>query len=441
MSNKIQKSGDFLLSLNTQIVGSVYVGGANALQISINTEQESTTTPLPTYILNIYEYKEQYRHDFDNENINNLSKMTKVNSIKINVSSDTENNNYVDTFSVDTQYMTFTISNPSINDIIYDFKASVSNLVVDNYVVRDKQLELDEKALLVRNVSDFKLECIAGQHRGISAWQMNAKGELTNTERLLYDGAYITSMGYFDTTATELHKANTIIIKSDNLNDNDVEFSGFGARKIKIRGLNATFNEIDEIIELNGTTEVNSVNQYSEVNYAQIIESGSYHSNVGNITIYNGDINGGTITNPQNNIVVNYGLHSNPQYCPPQGYDLHILKISVHSYCEDEAELMLNKYHWILNNANINKNMIKSFHLHGTTSFESDCNFVIKGKERFTITAKSLTPPTGINRVSVNVSGYLKLKTLTRQSNLKKDEGIMYVEGYDTLPITIPANF
>ncbi len=322
MSNKIHKNGDFLLSLNTQVIGSVYVGGANALQISVNTEQETTTNPLPTYILNAYEYKEAYKHDYDNESVNNLSKMTKVNSIKIKVSSDTENNDYVDTFSVDCQYMTFTISNPSINDIFYDFKASVSNLVVDNYVVRDKLLELDDKALLVRNVSDFKLECVAGQHRGISAWQMNCKGELTNTERLLYDGNYITTMGYFDTTASEEHKANTIIVKSDNANDT---IAGFGARKIKIRGLNAAWNEIDEVLNLSGTTEVNSINQYSEVNYAEIVESGTYYTNAGNITIYNGDLNGGTSTNPQNNIVINYGLHCNPQYCPPQGYDLHIL--------------------------------------------------------------------------------------------------------------------
>ncbi len=438
MSNKIHKNGDFLLSLNTQVIGSVYVGGANALQISVNTEQETTTNPLPTYILNAYEYKEAYKHDYDNESVNNLSKMTKVNSIKIKVSSDTENNDYVDTFSVDCQYMTFTISNPSINDIFYDFKASVSNLVVDNYVVRDKLLELDDKALLVRNVSDFKLECVAGQHRGISAWQMNCKGELTNTERLLYDGNYITTMGYFDTTASEEHKANTIIVKSDNANDT---IAGFGARKIKIRGLNAAWNEIDEVLNLSGTTEVNSINQYSEVNYAEIVESGTYYTNAGNITIYNGDLNGGTSTNPQNNIVINYGLHCNPQYCPPQGYDLHILKISVHSHCEDEAELVFNKYHWILNNANVNKQRLKTFHLHGNTSWESDCNFVIKGKERFTITATTATPPTGINRVSVNVSGYLKLKVLTRQSDLKKDEGIMYVEGYDTLPITIPQDY
>lgn len=437
MSNKVHKKGNFNDSLNTQILGSIYVAESNSIDIHVNTSQNTETYPLPTFVLNIYENKEPYSIVSGSDNIN---EMFLKDSIKLECSGSSNNNDFNYNIKIDSQYLIFSISNPDLNDLHYNFKAVSSNKPLDNYLYRDEKLELNEPTLCVRNISHFKTEAMSGLHRGITAWNMNAKGDLTNSEYLLNDGNIINSLGYFD-SSLEQHKANTIIIKSDNSNDN---ISGLGGQKIKITGLNNTYNLIDETIELNGLSEVSSTNQFTEVNYASIIQSGSLYCNAGNILIYNGDVNGGTSTNPQNSIIMDCGSHSNPQYGVPQGYELHIQKVFIHSHCEDECQLMLNKYQWIGPTSppnNINKNRLRTYHIHGNTSIESDVNFVLHEQERFTITSKTNILPTGTNKISINVSGYLKLRLLTKSSKRHRDLGINYVEGFDFLPVPLPTSY
>ena len=438
MSNKLHTSGNFQEGFATHILGSLHVKGSNSVQINIDTSQLVETTPLPVYTLNIYEYKEAYKK-IDGVG-DNLSKMRITDSIKITCSSNTNNHDYKNTINFDTEFITFSISNPTNLDLYYNFKAELNTFSFENYSIRDKGLELNDNALLVRNVSDYKSECMAGKQRGITCWNMNCKSELTNTEYLLFDGNTISSMGYFDSNL-EQHKANIIIVKSDSVNDN---LTGLGSQKVKITGLNYNFQQMEEIINLNGTSEVNSTIEYSEINYASVTQSGGLFCNSGNISIYNGDINGGTSSNPQSFICMNYGKHSNPQYCVPNGYELYIQKILVNNHCEDECELNLNKYEWITAGSppsNINKHILKKIHLHGNTSIECDVNFLIKQTERISLSGQSLVIPTGINRVSVNVSGYLKLKSLNKMSDYHKDTGIYYVEDFDTLPQELPTNF
>ncbi len=438
MSKKIHVSGNFNNSLATQVLGSIHVAGSKTLQININTTQDVETTPLPEYTLRIYQYKEGYKNLTGIGD--NISEMKQIDSIRVFCSSNTNNNDYNNSFSVDCEFLTFTIGNPTNLDLSFKFNAEVFSTSLQNYIVCDKTLELNEEALVVRNVSDYKTDVMGGRQRGITCWNMNCKGELTNTEYLLNNGNFISSMGYFNTNL-EQHKANIIIIKSDSANDT---ISGLGAQKIKITGLNYNFQQMEEIIDLNGTTEVNSVIEYTEVNYASITQSGGLFCNSGNIIMYNADINGGTSSNPQNSICMNFGKHSNPQYCVPNGYELHIQKIHLNNHCEDECELNINKYEWITAGSpptNINKHILKKIHLHGNAYIECDVNFLIKEHQRITITAQSLVATTGINRVSINLTGYLKLKSLNKISATHKDVGIYYVEDFDPLPQDLPTNY
>lgn len=67
---------------------------------------------------------------------------------------------------------------------------------------------------------------------------------------------------------------------------------GAGARTVRVFGLNANWEEISEIVELNGTTIVPTVNEYLRVYRAQVVTSGGNGlidgANDGNITFSSG---------------------------------------------------------------------------------------------------------------------------------------------------------
>lgn len=62
---------------------------------------------------------------------------------------------------------------------------------------------------------------------------------------------------------------------------------GTGARTIIVKGIDASFNDVTEVINLNGLTPVTSVNQFYRVNTAFIIAAGSLEVNDGDICITN----------------------------------------------------------------------------------------------------------------------------------------------------------
>jgi len=59
---------------------------------------------------------------------------------------------------------------------------------------------------------------------------------------------------------------------------------GLGARTIQLIGLDASYNEITEIITLNGTTNVLSVNSYLRLQRAKVLSAGSHGHNNGELT-------------------------------------------------------------------------------------------------------------------------------------------------------------
>lgn len=83
-------------------------------------------------------------------------------------------------------------------------------------------------------------------------------------------------------TAFNATSAETISIVSDS--SDDVNTTGTGARLIQVFGLDGSLNEISEVVELNGTTPVLTVNSYIRCSIAGIISAGSDNHNVGEIT-------------------------------------------------------------------------------------------------------------------------------------------------------------
>jgi hypothetical protein len=79
----------------------------------------------------------------------------------------------------------------------------------------------------------------------------------------------------------------TLEIVSDSADDS---VSGIGARSVEVYGIDANWDEIEEVVEMNGTTPVTLANQFRRVYRMHVYESGSYSnlfsgSHVGNITV------------------------------------------------------------------------------------------------------------------------------------------------------------
>ena len=438
MSNtQITKTGNFVQSTAVQYVGQLNALGFNSIVINVSTSQLVTSNPVPTVKLNVYKSNIPYEGLIIAESNLNQLELCETYNLNCSVSSENGgstniNNNLSVVLNLDSQYYNFTFSNPSVSDLAYKFSANVQKNAVDQYKGRDKKVELTDIALLSQSVNDYRTDVQNGRLKGMSAWAMSCKGDLTNSEFLLYEDG-IATKGYFDTSG-EIHKANQIVVVSNSTNDNA---TGIGGRKVKVHGLNATFGEVTEEVILNGLTEVYLATQMTDVNFAEITASGGLYCNAGTINIYNTDTNGGTATNSMCTIPLNYGKHQNSQYTVPLGYQLIIQRIMISSHCEDEAEIIFNKYKWGNSDTNINKHRIKTYHLHSSTAVNEDVVLNIDEKERFTVTAQTGSPPTGINRVSVEVFGYLKLKDFSQSTNSSYNTA-NYIQGEDPLPLALP---
>jgi len=76
--------------------------------------------------------------------------------------------------------------------------------------------------------------------------------------------------------------ASTATIVSSNTNDTS---NGTGARLVFIEGLDSNWNEVSEVLTLNGTNSVTGTVSFFRVNNARVVFSGSGQVNAGNITI------------------------------------------------------------------------------------------------------------------------------------------------------------
>ena len=113
----------------------------------------------------------------------------------------------------------------------------------------------------------------------------------------------------FQTTAMQYNISST---------DTDDNIAGSGARKIEIQGLDSNFNEISEIVNLSGTTVVQTTKEYIRLNRGFITNVGTYTgSNEGVITISTSDTG-----DPQGGILVQEGQTQKSHFTIPAGKTL-----------------------------------------------------------------------------------------------------------------------
>jgi hypothetical protein len=102
---------------------------------------------------------------------------------------------------------------------------------------------------------------------------------------------------------------------------------------------------------------------------------------------------------------------------------------------EDEGTLFVKKYRWNTSpNNNVQQLVLKNYHLHGSNAWEHEVQFKILEGERIVLTGKTTNAPTGINKVSVELFGYLIKNDLTERSSIHHND-VFFIKEKDSLPI------
>lgn len=102
--------------------------------------------------------------------------------------------------------------------------------------------------------------------------------------------------------------------------------AGTGLRTVRVDGLDADYNEISEIVTLNGLTAVSTVNSYLRVNKLTGLSAGSADRNAGIVYIGDGVVTAGKPANVTNVIDIGANLSHSAFFTVPAGKSGHIVQ-------------------------------------------------------------------------------------------------------------------
>jgi hypothetical protein len=162
---------------------------------------------------------------------------------------------------------------------------------------------------------EFTLQVARGQipgHRNVTVFGFN--GDVDQTE--------VTVWPY---TGLIPHPAAALQMKVSSSNAADTS-AGTGARTVLIQGLDADYNEISEVMTLNGQTAVTTANSYLRINYATVATAGSSQSAAGDIYIGTGTITAGVPATVYNLIKFNYNDTVTGHYTVPAGHTAYLVQ-------------------------------------------------------------------------------------------------------------------
>lgn len=160
---------------------------------------------------------------------------------------------------------------------------------------------------------------------------------------------------------------------------------------ILISGLDADYQEIYDIVQLNGTTSVTTTNQFFRINSANILSG----SNVGNITISNG---GTTYAY----IGAGLGTHQAIVYTVPANRSLYIHQVTFNSGTVNPNKYLVSRASTISSSGVIARFWESTYQQ--DIYFNLRVPFVIREKTDFTIEAKSSS---GENELSIYMGAVL----------------------------------
>lgn len=196
------------------------------------------------------------------------------------------------------------------------------------------------------NLADYFIEITRGHIGGVKPTVIIGRSDsITTIEKEIWDS----SVAY-----TYLTSSSILQISSTSLNDIS---TGTGAKTIIISGLDGNYNEINEVVTLNGNTNVPTTKSYLRIFYIIVDTAGSIGCNDGIITA-----KVGVVTYAQINIM--YGRTAMALYTVPAGKTGYVYKYSANTGKGADVEIKnyvkkYNKssyvdYHAVLYENNIN---------------------------------------------------------------------------------------
>lgn len=166
-----------------------------------------------------------------------------------------------------------------------------------------------------RRHEDFALQVSRGQipgHRAVTVF-----GFINDVDQ--------TEVTVWPYTGLMTHPATAIALKVSSSNAADTS-AGTGARTVLIQGLDADYNEISEVVTLNGQTAVTTAKSYLRINYATVATTGSGQSAAGDIYMGAGTVTAGVPATVYNLIKFNYNDTVTGHYTVPAGYTGYLMQ-------------------------------------------------------------------------------------------------------------------
>ena len=106
--------------------------------------------------------------------------------------------------------------------------------------------------------------------------------EIQFAENLDIDSAAAEVVWTFGGDYTIATRGNLIVVTSDNANDS---LGNIGATHIEIVGVDNEYAEVSEILELRGTSDAITINNFRGINRVKVVATGSEAINGGNLTL------------------------------------------------------------------------------------------------------------------------------------------------------------
>jgi len=141
-------------------------------------------------------------------------------------------------------------------------------------------------------------------------------------------------------TLTWLTAASVMDVVSTSANDDGNPTTNSGAHTITIEGLDSNWDDLSEVVTLNGLTPVTTSGSFIRVNRAFVTTVGTYHgTNEGDITI---QVTGGGSV--QANIQTGRGQTQKTQYSVPRAHQAFMVRFSIDVDSTKAANLTMFQY-------------------------------------------------------------------------------------------------
>lgn len=166
-----------------------------------------------------------------------------------------------------------------------------------------------------RRHEDFTLQVARGQiagHRSVIVFGFNP--DVDTSECTVWPRA-----GLLQHPATAVQ----LLVSSTSTNDTS---AGTGARTVMVSGLDNNYEEISEVVTLNGQTAVTTTQSFLRINYAAVASAGSTRSAAGDIYFGAGTVTAGVPATVYDIIKFNYNNTITGHYTIPAGHTAYLVQ-------------------------------------------------------------------------------------------------------------------